>query len=104
MRTVVTGQIGMDKKPYLDRVGQVAGERGGRLSVFHLGDRMYREAPDVRPGRILDLPLSRLNSLRRAAFKDIIADTSPAEDHPPHHREHARHLSLASRPVQRLRF
>jgi adenylate kinase len=43
---------------------------------------MYAEAPDVRPGRILDLPLSRLNSLRRAAFKDIIAATSPPEDHP----------------------
>src|SRR6185503_15421687 len=37
---------------------------------------------DVRPGRILDLPLSRLNSLRRAAFKDIIAETSPFVDHP----------------------
>jgi adenylate kinase len=35
---------------------------------------MYREAPDVKKGRILDLPLSRLSSLRRAAFKDIAAD------------------------------
>jgi hypothetical protein len=36
---------------------------------------MYKEAPDVRPGKILDLPISRLNSLRRAAFKDILADS-----------------------------
>jgi len=28
----------------------------------------------VRPGRILDIPLSRLNSLRRSAFKDVISD------------------------------
>jgi hypothetical protein len=42
---------------------------------------MYREAPDVRPGRILDLPLSRLTTLRRAAFKDVIAGSLPAKDH-----------------------
>ncbi|TVQ51878.1 MAG: hypothetical protein EA377_11400 [Phycisphaerales bacterium] len=82
MRAVVTGQIGMDKKPYLDSVQKLAGERGGNIEVFHLGDLMYREAPDVRPGRILDLPLSRLSTLRRAAFRDIIAETSPPEDHP----------------------
>lgn len=72
----------MDKKPYLRAVGDLAGQRGGRVETFHVGDLMYAEAPDVRPGRILDLPLSRLASLRRAAFKDIIAATSPPEDHP----------------------
>jgi adenylate kinase len=40
---------------------------------------MYDEAKDGRPpGQILNLPLSRLNSLRRAAFKDVIAE---ARDH-----------------------
>src|SRR5262249_55881846 len=53
-----------------------------RVDMFHLGDMMYAEAPDVRPGRILDLPLSRLNALRRAAFKDVIAATAPVEDFP----------------------
>lgn len=82
MRAVVTGQIGMDKKPYLRAVAQAAGERGGKIELFNVGDLMYQEGPDVRSGRILDLPLSRLNSLRRAAFKDIIAATMPAEEHP----------------------
>lgn len=82
MRAVVTGQIGMDKKPYLSAVGELAGNRGQRLEVFHLGDMMYAEAPDVRPGRILDLPLSRLTALRRASFKDIINATSPPDQHP----------------------
>ncbi|HWB19191.1 MAG TPA: AAA family ATPase [Phycisphaerales bacterium] len=79
MRAVVTGQIGMDKKGYLERVARLAGDRGRPIEMFHVGDMMYAEAPDIRPGRILDLPLSRLNALRRAAFKDIIAATSPAE-------------------------
>ncbi|MBL9148912.1 MAG: AAA family ATPase [Phycisphaerae bacterium] len=81
MRAVVTGQIGVDKKPYLNAVADLGGERGESIELFHLGDMMYREAPDVRPGRILDLPLSRLTTLRRAAFKDVIAATTPARDH-----------------------
>ncbi|MHC5022400.1 MAG: AAA family ATPase [Planctomycetota bacterium] len=72
----------MRKKPYLQAVADLAGERGDRIEIFHVGDMMYAEAPDVRPGRILDLPLSRLTSLRRAAFKDIIAETTPSGEHP----------------------
>jgi adenylate kinase len=74
MRALVTGQIGMDKKPYLTAAAAFAGQQGEALHLYHVGDMMYREGPDVRPGKILDLPISRLNSLRRAAFKDIIAD------------------------------
>lgn len=75
MRAIVTGQIGMDKKPYLEAAAAFAGQQGEALEVYHIGDIMYREGPDVRPGKILDLPISRLNSLRRAAFKDVIADS-----------------------------
>ena len=81
MRAIVTGQVGVEKKPYLDAVGRLARDEGERLEIFHLGDMMYAEAPDVRPGRILDLSLSRLATLRRAAFRDVISATSPAADH-----------------------
>ena len=50
MRTIVTGQIGMHKKPYLDAVADLAGQRGGRIEVFHIGNLMYAEAPDIRSG------------------------------------------------------
>jgi adenylate kinase len=82
MRAVITGQIGVDKKPYLKTVAKRAGERGEELPLFHVGNMMYNEAPDIHPGRILDLPISRLASLRRAAFKDIISNTRPAEEFP----------------------
>jgi adenylate kinase len=81
MRAIVTGQIGVDKKPYLKAVKDAAELRGEPLELYHLGDMMYREAPDVRPGRILDLPISRLATLRRAAFKDVIGETLPAREH-----------------------
>lgn len=75
MRVIVTGQIGLDKKRYLKSAQDFAGGQGESISLFNVGDMMYAEAPDVRPGRILDLPLSRLNALRRAAFKDVIAES-----------------------------
>ncbi len=73
-RVVVTGQVGVEKGPYLNRLAELARSRGHDVEVYHVGQRMYAEAPDVRPGKILDLPLARLNSLRRAVFKDILAD------------------------------
>ncbi len=75
MRAIVTGQVGMDKKPFLNAVRDFAGAQGETLTLFHVGDRMYREAPDVRPGRVLDLPLSRLHALRRAVFRDVLAES-----------------------------
>ena len=82
MRAIVTGQVGMDKKEYLQRVVDLAGDRGETIKLYNVGDMMYAEAPDVKKGRILDLQLSRLNALRRAAVKDIIKDSSPPESTP----------------------
>ena len=80
MRVLVTGQVGLDKKEYLNQVAQLARQHGEGLKIFHLGDMMYREAPDVPPGRILDLPLARLNSLRRAVMRDVLAE-APKHKH-----------------------
>ncbi|MEM8736963.1 MAG: ATP-binding protein [Planctomycetota bacterium] len=75
MRAIVTGQVGMDKKDYLQKVVDLAGQRGENIDLYHVGDLMYHEAPDVRPGRILDLQLGRLQALRRSVFKDIIRES-----------------------------
>ncbi len=78
-RLVVTGQVGVDKKPFIEQVARLAESRGKPVRVFHVGDMMYAEAPDVRPSRILDLPLARLNALRRSVFKDILAEVDQHE-------------------------
>jgi hypothetical protein len=72
MRAIVTGQVGVDKGPYLEAVKAEALKRGHDLEVCHVGKMMYQEAPDVPPGRILNLPITRLNTLRRAVFKEIL--------------------------------
>jgi adenylate kinase len=73
MRAIVTGQVGVDKGPYLESLKAMAIAKGLDVEVCHVGQMMYREAPDVPPGRILNLPITRLNSLRRAVFKEILA-------------------------------
>src|SRR5215217_4091363 len=72
MRAFVTGQVGVDKGPYLEAVKEMAAERGIDLCVCNVGEMMYQEAPDVPKGRILNLPITRLNTLRRAVFKEIL--------------------------------
>lgn len=72
MRAIVTGQVGVDKGPYLEQVQQIARQRGKDLVVCHIGKMMYEEAPDVPAGRILNLPITRLNTLRRAVFKEVL--------------------------------
>jgi adenylate kinase len=73
MIVVVTGMVGVDKKSYLQKVCQFAAERGKDVLLCNVGEEMYAEAPDIPAGKILDIPMKRLNSLRRSVFKDIIA-------------------------------
>jgi adenylate kinase len=78
MIVVVTGMVGVDKKSYLEKVCQLAAEKGRDVLLCNVGDRMYAEAPDIPPGKILDIPMKRLSSLRRSVFKDIIAQAQDA--------------------------
>ncbi|MGA2172227.1 MAG: hypothetical protein ABSG82_04330 [Sedimentisphaerales bacterium] len=73
MVIVVTGMVGLDKKSYLEKVCRFAAGKGREVLLCNVGDMMYAEASDIAPGKILDIPLKRLHSLRRSVFKDIIA-------------------------------
>ena len=78
MIVVVTGMVGVDKKSYLQKVCQFAAEKGKEVLLCNVGEAMYAEAPDIPPGKILDIPMKRLSSLRRSIFKDIIAKAEKA--------------------------
>ena len=78
MIVVVTGMVGVDKKSYLEKVCQRAGQKGEEVLLCNVGDQMYAEAPDIPPGKILDVPMKRLSSLRRSVFKDIITKAQAA--------------------------
>jgi adenylate kinase len=78
MIIVVTGMVGVDKKSYLEKVCRFACEQGRDVVLCNVGDMMYAEAPDIPRGKILDISLKRLHSLRRSVFKDIIAKADKA--------------------------
>jgi len=78
MIVVVTGMVGVDKKSYLQKVCQFADERGKEVLLCNVGEQMYAEAPDIAHGKILDISMKRLSSLRRSIFKDIIAKARKA--------------------------
>jgi adenylate kinase len=73
MVVVVTGMVGLDKKSYLEKVCRFAADKGREVLLCNVGDMMYGEAPDIPNGKILDISMKRLHSLRRSIFKDIIA-------------------------------
>ncbi len=80
VRAIVTGQVGLDKKPFLQSVVDIARAAGHEVQLFNLGDLMYAEAPDIAPGRILDLSRQRLTTLRRSVFKDILSIAATGVD------------------------
>lgn len=80
VRVIVTGQVGLDKKPFLERVVELARENGHAVKLFNVGDMMYAEAPDVVAGRILDLSRQRLAGLRKSVFKDALAAAADGVD------------------------
>jgi adenylate kinase len=79
-RVVVTGQVGVEKRAFLDEVVRIARNLGHHVQLCNVGEMMYAEAPDVVKGRILDLPRTRLNTLRRAVFKDILNTADRVEN------------------------
>jgi len=80
MIVVVTGMVGVDKKSYLQNVCQFASDNNQEVALCNVGDMMYAEAPDITPGKILDIPMKRLSLLRRSVFKDIIAKAQKASN------------------------
>jgi len=80
MIVVVTGMVGIDKKSYLQNLCQIAKQKDKEVLLCNVGDMMYAEAPDIEYGKILDIPMKRLSSLRRSVFKDIIAKAEKVEN------------------------
>lgn len=72
MIAVATGMVGIDKKSYIDEVVKLCKRNGKDVHVCNVGDMMYAEAKSIPPGRILDIPIRHLQSIRRSVFKDII--------------------------------
>jgi len=73
-RVIVTGQSGINKKDYVNKVLESCKDK--KIEMFDFGEAMYEEArksgAKIQPGKILSLSLLRLNMIRRSVFKDLI--------------------------------
>ncbi|MBL7106704.1 MAG: AAA family ATPase [Phycisphaerae bacterium] len=80
MIVVVTGMVGVNKKSYLNDVCDLARKNGKEIELCNIGDMMYKEAADIPAGKILDISMRQLHSLRRSIFKDVIAKSKKTEN------------------------
>ncbi len=72
MICVCTGQSGLHKKKYLESVQKCAQLKGKDFRLYNIGDLMYQADSSIPPGKILSLPLDKLNLLVERAFRDTL--------------------------------
>jgi len=80
MRVAVHGPSGVNKKKYLEPIVRKAGRNDIDLKLFNVGDLMYQKRPDIKQGKILDLPFSELNELRRTVLEQIAKEINSVEN------------------------
>ncbi|MHA1346731.1 MAG: AAA family ATPase [Candidatus Heimdallarchaeaceae archaeon] len=76
-RILFTGQTGLNKSEYLKEVIKYCKEKYDKTPIlFNVGDMMYKEIRDmggsIEEGKILNLPIIRLKSIRRSVLKEIM--------------------------------
>ncbi len=73
-----TGQVGVDKGPFINKVAQSLRELSGTdVRVYNTGSMMYEEDLSIPRGEILKLPRGHLRALRRSVMRRIIAERDP---------------------------
>jgi len=76
IRIFFTGQTGLDKSEYLERVIKICEDKyDDEVILFNMGNLMYEEVKkmggQIEEGKILNLSILRLKCLRRSVTKDI---------------------------------
>jgi len=78
-RVIFTGQSGIGKADLIRQLAALSTKRGRRVQTFHVGELMYERA-GLKPGRILNLQLDKLESIRNEVFRDILDAASRQAD------------------------
>ena len=60
MIIVVTGMVGLEKKSYLEKVCQLANQKGKKVLLCNVGDLMYAEAADITKGKMALVAVSKI--------------------------------------------
>ena len=85
VRTIVTGQVGLDKNLSWNRTFDSLRHTGTRYSYSTSARPDVRRSADVAPGRILDLPTATDRSSRRSVFRTCSRRPQPGPTRPGQH-------------------
>lgn len=82
-RHVVTGPSGIaDKKGFVQSAAEkLRGLTKEEVRVYHIGRMMYEHDPTIPAGRILALPIYRLELLRQVVMEKVIEECSNFDGH-----------------------
>ncbi len=72
IRAVLTGQVGVDKNPFVGAVARELQTLGVSPNIEQTGKLMYAEDPSIPKGEILSLDRGRLRALRRSIMRDVL--------------------------------
>ncbi len=80
LKVIFTGQSGLAKRSLLAELQNYAEASGQQVRVFSIGEMMY-EISEAQPGRILNLPLDKLELKRAQVFQQVQEFINEHADH-----------------------
>lgn len=81
MKILLTGQVGLNKSKYLEKVKEKVNEQGWKLSFESIGPRMIENyTGKIDDTSILNLPKIMLDLLRQVTWKQILSELKNLEE------------------------
>lgn len=72
MKILFTGQPGLNKKPYIEKIVKACTQHNKKVKIFHIGELIYKKESSVLPGRILNLPRKQQFLLTENIYQYIL--------------------------------
>ena len=73
MRVVISGQSGLNKYDYTEKLRKYIEDKGQSVALFHIGKRMCKEL-DISEEKILNSKLKQLDLVRQLVFEKIFKE------------------------------
>lgn len=73
MKVLFTGQPGLNKGPYVEKIAEVCKKNKKQVEVFHTGELIYGKGLSISRGRVLSLPRREQFLLAERIYQDIIS-------------------------------
>jgi len=76
MRVICSGQSGLNKQGYLEKVIQFCEAKGKKVNLYNIGDLMYGLDKKIPKGKILNLPYHELDKLCNLSYEEVLKEST----------------------------